>query len=196
MWLSVLSIVLSGIMGSVALVAAMSSGSLSLLGFGFDAAIDAVASVALVWRFAIEARQPHQGERVERIAETSIGAVLLALAAYLAVNAADALATGTSPDSTIVGTALLLVSLAILPPLAVAKNRTAARLESGALRADSLLTAFAALLALISVVGLSASEVLGAHWADAIGALLVTVVLARQGISSLRAFRAPAGALM
>lgn len=68
---------LSAIICSVAVVTATTSGSSSLLGFGFDAAIDAVASVTLVWRFAIEARQPHRRERVERIAETAIGAVLL-----------------------------------------------------------------------------------------------------------------------
>lgn len=191
--LSRLSIVISGIVGGVALLAAISSGSLSLLGFGFDAAVDSVASVTLVWRFSIEARQPHRGERVERMAEAAIGAVLLVLAAYLAINAANALVTGSSPGSTVVGIALLLLSLAVLPPLALAKYRVAQRLASGALRADSLLTGFAALLALISLVGLGASEALGAHWADAVGALIVTAVLAREGLGSVQAIGMPAG---
>ena len=52
--LSVLSIGISGIAGGAATVVGLGSGSLSLLSFGFDAAIDAVASLALVRRFSIE----------------------------------------------------------------------------------------------------------------------------------------------
>ena len=52
--LSVLSIVINGLAGGTAVIVGLTSGSLSLLGFGFDAAIDSAASVALVWRFRIE----------------------------------------------------------------------------------------------------------------------------------------------
>nr|MBA2373826.1 cation transporter [Chloroflexota bacterium] len=62
LWLSALSIVWSGVAGSVAVYSALVSGSLSLLGFGADAVIDSVASVVLVWRFMVEARQPHRAE--------------------------------------------------------------------------------------------------------------------------------------
>lgn len=187
--LSVLSIVLGGIVGGTAVVVGLASGSLSLLGFGFDAAIDSAASVALVWRFLIEAREPHRAERVEQIAEAVVGVVLLVLAVYLGVNAVAALANGSHPESTAVGTVLLLSSVVALPPLAVAKYRTARSLASGALRADSILTAVAALLALISLAGLVAAELLGVRWADAVGALAVSVLLVLQGWSSLQTIR-------
>lgn len=187
--LSVLSIVIAGTAGATAVVAALASGSLSLLGFGFDAAIDSAASVALVWRFAIEAREPHRAERVEKIAEATLGAILLVLAVYLGFSALRALAQNTHPATTIVGTALLLMSVAFFPPLALAKYRVARALESRALRADSLLTGFAALLALISLVGLGLTEAFGLVWADAVGALIVSVVLVREGWGSLQAFR-------
>lgn len=73
--LSLASIVVNAITGGIAVIAALSSGSLALLGFGFDAVIDSVASVALVWRFRIERSSAARAERVERIAETIIGAV-------------------------------------------------------------------------------------------------------------------------
>jgi divalent metal cation (Fe/Co/Zn/Cd) transporter len=185
--LSVLSIVLSGAAGTTAVVAALTSDSLSLLGFGFDAVIDSAASVALVWRFRIEARQPHRAERVETIAEAVVGTVLLVLAAYLGFSAVRALLDGTHPDASLVGTALLLFSLVVLPPLAYAKYRTAALLNSGALRADSILTGVTALLALISLAGLGLSTAFGLVWADAVGALVVVAILLREGWSSLRA---------
>ncbi|MBI2776356.1 MAG: cation transporter [Chloroflexi bacterium] len=187
--LSIASIVINGIAGGSAVVIGLSSGSLSLLGFGFDAAIDSAASMALVWRFMIEARAPHRAERVERLAEAIVGIILLVLAAYLGLNAVNALVTNARPEATGVGTALLVVSLVVLPPLAWAKFRTARRLESGALRADSILTGIAGLLALISLVGLGLTELFALTWADAVGALVVAVILIREGWGSLQAIR-------
>ncbi|HEX5465306.1 MAG TPA: cation transporter [Candidatus Limnocylindrales bacterium] len=183
--LSVLSIGLSGLVGGVAVVVGLASGTLVLLGFGIDAAIDAVSSAALVWRFRIEAREPERAERVEALAETIVGLVLLVLGVYLGVNAVQALAEGAATEGTLLGTILLLVSLVTLPPLAVAKYRVARRLASGALRADSILTGMAALLALISLASLVLGELAGLTWADAVGALIVTVVLLREGWSSV-----------
>lgn len=187
--LSVLSIVINGLAGATSVIVGLTSGSLSLLGFGFDAAIDSAASVALVWRFRIEGSEPHRAERVETIAEAIVGGVLLVLGAYLGFSAVRALIDNTHPEGTVVGTALLMFSLVVLPPLALAKFRIASRLDSGALRADSILTGIAAVLALISLVGLGLTEAFGVIWADAVGALVVVVILVREGWSSLKATR-------
>lgn len=187
--LSLLSIVLGAAMGVSGVIAALTSGSLSLLGFGFDAAVDSAASVALVWRFAIEARQPHRAERVEKIAEGLLGIVLLVVAAYLGISATRALIDHAHPEGSVAGFVLLVTSVAAFTPLAIAKYRTATALESRALRADSILTGIAALLAAISLVSLGLSTAFGLTWADAIGALIVAVILVREGISSLLAVR-------
>ena len=187
--LSMLSIVIGAAMGVTGVLAALASGSLSLLGFGFDAAVDSAASVALVWRFAIEARQPDRAERVEKIAEAVLGVVLIVVALYLGSSAIRALMANSHPDATTIGLLLLVVSLIVLAPLAYAKYRTAAALVSRALRADSILTGIAALLAAISLISLGLSEAFGLGWADAVGALVVAVVLVREGLGSLFALR-------
>lgn len=186
MLLSLISIVFSGIVGTIAVVAALASGALSLLGFGFDAVLDAAASIVLVWRFRIEREHPHRAARVEHLAELTIGVVFLILAAYLAVNAAQALIANSHPESTTIGVGLLVLSLICLPPLAFAKNTTAAALSSGALRADSLLTGLAAILAVIGLLSLGLTNFFGLTAADAIGALIVAVIMAREGLSGLR----------
>jgi divalent metal cation (Fe/Co/Zn/Cd) transporter len=183
--LSALSIVWSGVAGSIAVYGAVASGSLSLLGFGADAVIDSIASVVLVWRFMVEARQPHRADRVERAAERVVGLALIALALYLAFGAIRALVVQAHPETSLVSLGLLLASAVVLPPLAVAKYRVAARLGSGALRADSILTAVAAVLAVISLASLAASQTMGLWWADAIAGLIVGVIVLREGWSSL-----------
>jgi divalent metal cation (Fe/Co/Zn/Cd) transporter len=182
--LSGLNIVWSGVAGSIAVYAALVSGSLSLLGFGADAVIDSVASIVLVWRFSVEARQPHRAERVETAAERVVGLALIALALYLAFGAARALMAQAHPETSLVSLGLLLASAVVLPSLAIAKYRVAARLGSGALRADSILTGVAAVSAVISLASLVGAQALGLWWADAIAALTVGVIVLREGWSS------------
>jgi divalent metal cation (Fe/Co/Zn/Cd) transporter len=183
--LSAFSIVWSGIAGSIATWAALASGSLSLLGFGVDAVIDSVASIVLIWRFRAEARSPERAARVEHLAERAVGLALLALSLYLAAGAVRSLASQSHPEASSLSLALLLASAVVLPPLAFAKYRVAARLGSGALRLDSILTAVAAVLALISLVSLASSQAFGLWWADAIGALVVAGIIVREGMSSI-----------
>jgi len=183
--LSIVSIVWSGVAGSIAVYAALVGGSLSLLGFGADAVIDSVASIVLVWRFSAEAREPDRAERVETAAERVVGLALMALALYLAFGAVRALMAETYPETSVISLGLLLASLVVLPPLAVAKYRVAGRLGSGALRADSILTAVAAILAAISLASVAAIQAFGLWWADAIAALIVAVIVLREGWNSL-----------
>jgi divalent metal cation (Fe/Co/Zn/Cd) transporter len=184
--LSIASIALSGALGALAVVVGLASSRLSLLGFGFDAAIDSVASVVLVWRFQLESRHPARAERAEHIAELAIGAVLVVLAIYLAVNAVRTLASGGRPESTGVGLLISIASFVALPALAVAKYRVARSLESRALRADSILTGVAALLAFFAVVGYVLTEVFTLEWADSVAALVVAAVLGREGALAFR----------
>ncbi len=183
--LSAVSIAWSAGVGSFAVYSALASGSLSLLGFGADAVIDSVASVVLIWRFLMESRVPASAVRVERLAERAVGLALIVLALYLAVGALRALVAQAHPETSLASLALLIASVAVLPPLAIGKFRVAARLGSGALRADSILTAVAAVLAAISLASLAASQAFGFWWADAIAALFVAAIVVREGWVSL-----------
>ena len=187
--LSVLSIGINGVLGGTAVLVGLASDSLSLLGFGLNAAIDSAASVALVWRFRTEVREPHRAERIEALAETAVGVVMLVLAAYLGISAIGALASNAQPEPSDIRTVLLVVALLVLPPLAIAKHRVARSLGSGALRADSILTAIAAVLALIGLVSLALEELLHVTWGDAAGALVIAVIIAREGWASVQVAR-------
>jgi len=84
------------------------------------------------------------------------------------------------------GLALSLASIIVLPPLAIAKYRVARALDSGALRADSVLTGVAAVLALFALLGFVLTEALRLEWADSAAALVVAIVLAREGAAAFR----------
>ena len=183
--LSFLSVGISALIGTSAVALSIAIGSLSLLGFGADAVIDAVASCILIWRFRIEVLHPHRADRVEQLAEALIGAVLITLAGYLAISAVSALIANAHPEPSVARIVLLVISIVVLPPLAVAKYRTAEALASPALRADSILTAVAAALAGIGLVAPALGDLLQVTWGDAAGALVVAVIVARAGWSAL-----------
>lgn len=140
----------------------------------------------LIWRVSIEGREPERALRLEQAAECVGGGVLVAAAVSLAVGAVRALIAhadvGASPGAVV----LLCASVVVLSPLALAKRRVATRLESGALRADALLTGAAAVLAGVSMASLLLSTMAGIWWADAAGGLGIALFLAREGWTSVR----------
>ena len=182
--LSLISVA-TGLLAAVAgTVIGATTGSLAVIGFAIDSAIDSAASIVLTWRFATEARDPARAARVEHAAERVVGGVLLVAAASLALGAVRALLLHDTATPSTAQLALLLVSLVVLPPLAIAKARVARRLGSAALRNDALLTGAAALLAGVALVavGLAAT---GLWWADAAGSLVIAGVLAREGLATV-----------
>jgi divalent metal cation (Fe/Co/Zn/Cd) transporter len=188
--LSAASVVWNGISGGAAVVIALSTGSLALLGFGFDAAVDSVASIALIWRFATEHGQPHRADRVERIAAAVVGAVLVVLGVYLGLASIQALLNHKGHEVSAPALVLLAASAIVLPPLGIAKLRTARALDSLALRGDSILTLVAALLAVVGLISAVLTGAFGMWWADPLGGLLVSLVLLREGVQGLREVRA------
>ena len=164
----------------------IAGGSLSLIGFAADSAIDSAASVALVWRFHLEARDPRAAEHLEQLAARVVGSVLVVAAVALAIGAGRTLITGAELHQLPAQIVVLIVSVVVLPPLAWAKARVARRLGSRALANDSLLTGAAAVLALVALVAGQAATSLGWWWADALGSIVIAGILAREGAASLR----------
>jgi divalent metal cation (Fe/Co/Zn/Cd) transporter len=183
--LSALSVALGGMFAIVALFLALSTGSVALLAFGADAAIDSAASIALIWRFQVEASNPARAAHVDARAHRIVGFVLLGAAALVAFGAIRSLVFGSHVDPSVATVILYIASIVLLPPLAIAKRRTAIELASDALRADAFLTAAAAILAGIGLAGFVGATSFGLTWADPIGALVIAAVMAREGRSSI-----------
>ncbi len=164
----------------VALVAGTLAGSVALVGFGLDSAIEVTASGAALWRLR---RDPDDARReaVERRALRVIGGCFLILAGYVLIEAGRALITRQAPDSTLAGTILAALSLLVMPLLARAKRRVASRLGSGALEAESRQTEICACLSAILLAGLALNAWLGWWWADPVAGLLMVPLIAREG---------------
>jgi divalent metal cation (Fe/Co/Zn/Cd) transporter len=102
------------------------------------------------------------------------------------VEAIGNLRAGTPAERSRVGIALAVVSLVVMPLLSRAKRQVARGLSSGAMHADARQTEFCTYLSAILLGGLLLNSMLGLWWADSAAALLMTPIIAREGIAGLR----------
>jgi divalent metal cation (Fe/Co/Zn/Cd) transporter len=168
---------------AVAIAAGAVAGSIALVGFGADSLIESVAGFVLLWRFA-GARAGSQA--AERLAQKLIGASFFVLAAYVGVEAVRNLVVASHPDVSYVGIGLSIVTLLMMPPLAIAKARVGDRLGSSATKSEGRQNMLCAYLSAALLVGLSANALFGAWWADPATALLIAGVAVKEGRDAWR----------
>jgi divalent metal cation (Fe/Co/Zn/Cd) transporter len=171
--------------GLVGVSAGLLAGSVSLVGFGVDSAIEVGSAIALIWRMSTDADVERREER-ERVALRVVGACFLLLAAYIVLEAVLQLLRREGPETSSVGIGLTFASIVVMPMLARAKRRVAAALQSGALHADARQADFCAYLSGIVIIGLLLNLVLGWWWADPVAGVAMTPIIAREGVQALR----------
>lgn len=169
----------------VAVAAGFMAGSVALLGFGVDSAIESASGSVLLWRLYAERRGKHV-ETVERAALKMVGMSFFLLAAYVTYDSVTTLAHHKQPERSLVGILLAIASLIVMPILARAKRKAAASLNSAALHADSRQTSLCAYLSAILVAGLALNATLGWWWADPAAALLMVPIIANEGREAIK----------
>src|SRR5437764_7460415 len=118
-WLSWLSLGWMTVEGAVAVMAGIVAGSVALVGFGVDSAIEGIASVIVIWRFTGSRTYSHTAE--ER-AQKLVAASFFVLAPYIAQDAIRTLAAGDHPETSLVGIGLSIGSVVLMPLLGRAKH--------------------------------------------------------------------------
>lgn len=151
----------------VAIGAGIIAGSVALIGFGADSAIEVISAVGLLWR--LRKAGPHATVSEESAAEKRalyvVAITFFLLAVYITWEAVNSLIRREEPLTSPVGIILAVLSLAIMPALAFAKQRVGREMGSRALVADSKETWVCSYLSLSLLLGVGAYAVLGWWWA-------------------------------
>jgi divalent metal cation (Fe/Co/Zn/Cd) transporter len=172
--------------GLVAIAAGLAAGSVALTGFGIDSVIEVTSGALLWWRLRAELGLAPLGPTVERRAARGAGFLLLALGVFIVTDSIRVLATGSRPETSLVGIVLTVLSIIVMPLLAQGKLRVAASLGSRALRADAHETIVCAWLSATTLLGLALNALLGWWWADPVAALAMLPLIVREGIEAWR----------
>jgi divalent metal cation (Fe/Co/Zn/Cd) transporter len=167
--------------GIVALVAGTAASSTALIGFGLDSFVEVSSALIVIWQF--RSRAP---EVRERLALRLIAVSLFALAVWVGIDAARSwLGTGNA-DPSPVGIGVAAMSVVVMPLLVWAKRRTGRELGSATVVADSTQTLLCTWLSAVLLVGLLLNATLGWSGADAVAALIIAAVAAREGLDAWR----------
>jgi divalent metal cation (Fe/Co/Zn/Cd) transporter len=169
--------------GSIAILAGVLAGSVALIGFGIDSAIEGFASAIIVWRFT---GTRMFSDSAESRAQKLVAIQFFILAPYVAFESIHALVGGERADVSWLGIALSASSLVVMPYLGVTKQRIADQIGSAATKGEGRQNMLCAYLAGALLVGLLANAAFGAWWLDPIVGLLIAAVAVREGLEAWR----------
>jgi divalent metal cation (Fe/Co/Zn/Cd) transporter len=181
--LSWLSLAWMTVEGGVAIVAGVVAGSIALVGFGLDSAIEGFASVIIIWRFTGQRVFSHAAEQR---AQKLVAVQFFLLAPYVAFESVKALIAADHPDVSWVGIGLAVGSVIFMPMLAIAKQRLADQLGSAATAGEGRQNMLCAYLAGALLVGLLGNALVGAWWLDPAVGLLIAGMAVKEGAEAWR----------
>jgi divalent metal cation (Fe/Co/Zn/Cd) transporter len=164
--------------GAIAIVAGIAAGSIALIGFGIDSAIEGLASVVIIWRFW-GARA--LSETAERRAQKLVAVQFFILAPYVAIEALRALLAGHEADVTWLGIGLTVASAIFMPLFGIAKRRVGQRLGSSATVSEGSQNMLCAYLSVAVLAGLLGNALVGLWWLDPLAALFIAYVAVTEG---------------
>jgi divalent metal cation (Fe/Co/Zn/Cd) transporter len=177
--------------GAASLLLGWASKSLLLEAFGIDSVVELFSASVLLWRLRVEARGRatlQHVDLIERRAALLVGYSLYALVAYVALNSGYGLFIAkriTDTHESAWGILIGLVAKIGMPILAGYKLKVAARLNSGALRADAVESITCGYLSIVLMIGLTATRVLGWWWLDSVAALALIPFLIKEARAAI-----------
>jgi divalent metal cation (Fe/Co/Zn/Cd) transporter len=167
--------------GVIAIAAGLVAGSVALIGFGLDSAVEVSSGLIILWQFRHRLPQSREQQALRLIALS-----FLALAGYVTFESLRALITGSEPEASPVGIALAAVSLTVMPFLAWAQRRTGRALHSSSVVADSKQTLLCTFMSAALLVGLVLNAVAGWWWADPLAGLAIAAIAVKEGRATWR----------
>lgn len=181
LWLSIFTVAYNLLEGVLSVWFAARDGSTALLGFGADSFVESLSGAVMIWRFW----RPEGAEAREHRAARLVGVSFLILAAYVAYEAIGALAGTEETQRSLAALVIAALSLVIMPTLFMLKRRTAQRLGSRSLLADSKQTLACLMLSVALLVGAGLNYWLEIWQADAVAGLVIAAYLVREGWGAL-----------
>lgn len=169
--------------GVIAITAGILAGSVALIGFGLDSAIEVSASIAVLTHLWVN--RDDEALEWERRVAMFVGLTLLALAAYVGVRAVTDLITASKPEASYLGIGIAMLSLAVMPLVSRTEHRLSHAIGSRSLEAESRETLMCTYLSAALLLGLGANALLGWWWADPIAALVIVGFLIKEGWEAL-----------
>lgn len=180
--------------GIVSIWAGLLAGSYALLSFGTDSFIESLSGIVIIWRLkgarteeGLKGRRGGKNERWrEGIAVKLVGASLLLLGLFVLIESLKKIYYGEPTEPSVVGIAVAVASIIVMPILARVKRRTGREAGLNSIIADSRQTSLCAYLSAALLTGLLLNYLFNITWADPVTALIITTIIIKEGIEIIR----------
>lgn len=172
--IEVFTVIWMVIEAAVSIGAGILAGSALLTAFGLDSVIELLSGAILLRRLLEEAKEgdTQRVERAEHRAAWIVALALTLLCVYVLLTAVYGLVTHAQPESSLVGIAVSIAAVIVMPWLALVKRRIAKRIDSAALRGDAASSLTCGYMAATVLAGLALNALFHWWWAEGIAALV------------------------
>jgi divalent metal cation (Fe/Co/Zn/Cd) transporter len=138
----------------------------------------------MIWRFS-KHRSEEDEERAEQKAQKLVAYTFFILGAYVLIDASLALITGEEPEKSLIGIVIAVLSLLIMPSIALAKYRLGKQIKSRSLVADSKQTFACVIMSVTLLLGVGLNYLFGFWWADPVAGIAIALLLFNEGKEAL-----------
>jgi divalent metal cation (Fe/Co/Zn/Cd) transporter len=172
--------------GGIGLYEALRTGSLALLAFSLESAIEGGAAFLAVrhLRLLSDEEQDHAGH--DHSLARWIGVSFLLLATYVLVRGIHELSVGSRAESSVVGLLLTLFASFGMPFVGYGKWKTARRLGSKGLAAEAKESIACSIDSFLTLVAMIAGLAGAPGWVDPALSLLMVPWFLREGLTHVR----------
>jgi divalent metal cation (Fe/Co/Zn/Cd) transporter len=159
------------------------SGSLALLAFGSDSLIELASGFAVALHLRSDSsRSEHLGERTERLTKL----LLIALIPIIATGAGYSLLAGLRPESSLLGIAVAIGAVLVMPVFWVQKRRIGRETNCAPLAMDAVQSATCFLMSLALLGGLLINYFFGIAWVDYVAAAIIVGFVAKEASEAFK----------
>ena len=139
-------------------------------------------------RYGLDA-ESEDFERIEKRAARLVAWTFFILGGYIVLDAGYALVQRQAAETSLIGILLAIASLLVMPVLFLLKYWLGKSIGSRSLIADSKETLACMLLSAALLLGLGAHAIWNWWWIDSTAALVIALLIFREGVETLRESR-------
>jgi len=186
-YLSVFTVAYNFFEGIISIFVGHLSGSVALLGFGFDSFVESVSGGIMIWRFRAHGNLTlEEEENIEAKSAKLVAYSFFILGAYILFESLKKLILREHPEPSLIGIIIAVVSIIVMPILFYLKYRIGKSIGSRSLVADSKQTLACMYLSFALLIGLGLNYLFGFWWSDPIVGLIIVAFLIREGYETLK----------
>lgn len=162
--------------------------TIALFGFGLDSFVEVISGFG-IWHMIRRLRRNHKNTNPDNFEQQALkvtGTAFYILSISLVITAGTNIYSGHSPDTTIWGITVSIVSILTMVVLIHYKIRVGKQLNSKAILADANCTKACVYLSIILLLASMGYELTGISYMDSIGAILIAWFSFKEGRESFQ----------